>query len=818
LLLVPGFLVSLALRLHSSWRSVWSGVTASLALGAGVVLPLAWLLRTLGWALESGAAALVALETIPLAALYAAARSGRLGGFDALHGRGALEWCADAFVALAGASLAATFAIWIEPAMPGGDLWYYLSYIDWMATRPGLEYVPHSLDPEEWNPRLQSSGFLAFEAMLSRLVRIDANALEVYWSWLPLGLIPLTLGASYALAVSLGTGPLARAALVVTQLALVYATLPYVFDRATSGSRWPATVLLFRTSQDKVFLAALLAPAAAMFAAEWLARGHRRWLAALLATGVACVLTHPLGLPFLAMVTVPFAVVSALAGSVSWQRAAALALLLLPLLAWPLSQRADEGAPTTLADDAGFARREHLTRDSLRIASREDNRFTAHPSLVAHPLLVAGIICGVALLGFVRVRSDARYAFATTAAPLIMLYTPGIAPLAGLVVTPYLLWRFTWLLPIALSLAVAGSAVAALAARSAPRSPLAGPAAAAAFAGVVALATSLPGDLGRVREALGVLAPAPIPASSAASWVEPLRSHVGDETVLLDPSLQPLALSLAAGLQTGYWRSGSDPSLYARVGDFFGSRLLAPRHLELVRKLRARFVASPHDMPIGAALALRSELFEPVASFGELRLFRARDTAYTGAVPEPVDYWRERSRAEPGSAEARSRLSLALLEAGHHDEARRVLETSVARGDADAASFAQLGTLALQRGDYARARELLEQSVALDPAQGAARNNLVWLLATCPVEPLRDPEAAVRHARELLDAGSLDAGSLDTIAAAFAAAGDFDAALLYAGRSLVLYESAGAGQAALESIRARLDGYREGRAFVDVSD
>ena len=53
----------------------------------------------------------------------------------------------------------------------------------------------------------------------------------------------------------LGLGPGTRTAgLVVAQLALLYATLPYVFDRATSGSRWPATVLFFRASQDKVFL------------------------------------------------------------------------------------------------------------------------------------------------------------------------------------------------------------------------------------------------------------------------------------------------------------------------------------------------------------------------------------------------------------------------------------------------------------------------------------------------------------------------------------------------------------------------------------
>lgn len=818
LLLVPGFLVATALRLHPSWRSIWSGVAASLALGAAISLPLAWTLHELGWPLESGGPLLVALETIPLAAIVVLARRRELGDYDGLRARGALEWSADGLVALGAAALATTFAVWIEPSMPGGDLWYYLSYIDWMADRPGLAYLPHSIDPEEWNPRLQSSGFLAFEAMLARLVRVDANALQVFWSWLPLGLIPLALVASYALAVALGSGPLTRMALVVAQLALLYATLPYVFDRATSGSRWPATVLFFRASQDKVFLATLLAPAAAMFAAEWLARGQRRWIAAAFATGVACVVTHPLGLPFFAMVSLPFGFVSALTRSTSWRRVGALALLLLPLVAWPLSQRADESAPNTLADDAGFARREPLTRDSLDITSRKQNRFTAHTSLIAHPLLVAGIASGLALVGFARRRADARYVFATTAAPLLMLYTPGIAPLAGLVVTPYLLWRFTWLLPTALALAVGTAAVATLARRAAPRSRAVGLVAGAVFALCVALASALPRDLGELRESVAALSPAPFPAATASEWIEALREYVGDQTVLLDPSLQPLAISLSAGLQTGYWRSGSNPPLYARVVDFFGSRLLAARHLALQRELEADWIAVPTSAPIHASLALHGERFARIATLDDVALFRVLDPDWIDASDDPVEYWRVRSDRDPESATARSRLALALFETGQRAEARQLLEAAVARGDADATSYEQLGTLALIEGEYRLALEHLERSLELDPGRSTARNNLTWLLATCPVAELRNPQAAVRHAEALLAAGRPDADSLDTIAAAYAASGDFAAAVQHASRALVLYESGYTPDQPLRSIRQRLDAYRARRAFIDLAD
>ena len=35
-----------------------------------------------------------------------------------------------------------------------------------------------------------------------------------------------------------------------------------------------------------------------------------------------------------------------------------------------------------------------LVRDSLRVSSRAENRYTAHPSLLAHPLLGAGVVAG----------------------------------------------------------------------------------------------------------------------------------------------------------------------------------------------------------------------------------------------------------------------------------------------------------------------------------------------------------------------------------------------------------------------------------------
>jgi len=815
LLLVPGLVVSLALGLHPAWRSLGSAIATCAALGSACALAAAAGTRALGVPIEAAGAALVTLELLPLALVWRGARRGSLEGFPSLRGRDRAEWVADLTLAIGAVALSATFGVWVEPAMPSGDLWYYLSYIDWIAERPGVTYVPHSLDPEEWNPRLQSSPFLALQALISQTVRIEANALQVFWSWLPLGLLPLSLAALYGLATSLGTGPLTRAVLVVAQLLLIYATFGDALDRETSGVRWAGAISFFRISQDKVFLALVLAPSVAGFAAEWLRRGERRWLVAWLMTALACGLTHPLGLPFVAMVTLPFTALGVVAGAVDARRGAALALLLLPLAAGPALQRSSEGAPTTLADDAGFARREHLTRDSLEITSRANNAYTAHPSLIAHPLLLTGIACGLGLLPAARRRTDARYAFATTAAPLLMLYTPGLAPLAGQIVTPYLLWRFTWLLPIALSISLAGRGLTRAAARARPGSA---PLVAGAVTLAVAVATGLISDLRRGADTLSSLGLAPISAGQAGAIIEALEAQTDGGVVLLDPVLQSLALSLSPDLQTGYWRAGSDPRRYAAVTGLFASSSLGPADLSLLRAVGPRWIAVADQAPLHDALRLHEGNFERVGSLSTHALFRVRDLDRLTLVANPVASWQARVAARPDALADREGLVRALLVAGRQGEARSALAALLVRDDQRAGAHEQLGTLSLEARDYATARHHLERSLALAPGRAAARNNLTWLLATCPDPTQRDPRAALEQSRALLARGTPDAETLDTVAAAQAAAGDFKAAVRSAQQAIVLYRRSGVPAEAYADVTSRLARYRAAQPFIDVAD
>lgn len=84
---------------------------------------------------------------------------------------------------------------------------------------------------------------------------------------------------------------------------------------------------------------------------------------------------------------------------------------------------------------------------------------------------------------------------------------------------------------------------------------------------------------------------------------------------------------------------------------------------------------------------------------------------------------------------------------------------------------------ASNNGDYQGAIDAVDEALAVDENNAVAHNNKGWLLATCPDEQFRDGELAVEHATKACDlTGWVNGGFIDTLAAAYAEAGDFEAA------------------------------------------
>jgi hypothetical protein len=90
---------------------------------------------------------------------------------------------------------------------------------------------------------------------------------------------------------------------------------------------------------------------------------------------------------------------------------------------------------------------------------------------------------------------------------------------------------------------------------------------------------------------------------------------------------------------------------------------------------------------------------------------------------------------------------------------------------------------------------------------------LAWTLATHPDDKVRDPARAVMLSERAAEVtGNQDAGVLDTLAAAYAAAGRFDDAVRIAEAALPLASTEKTGRLA-EGIRGRLVLYRRSTPY-----
>lgn len=93
------------------------------------------------------------------------------------------------------------------------------------------------------------------------------------------------------------------------------------------------------------------------------------------------------------------------------------------------------------------------------------------------------------------------------------------------------------------------------------------------------------------------------------------------------------------------------------------------------------------------------------------------------------------------------------------------------------------------------------------------RNNLAWLRATCGDPKVRDGDEAVQLAKRAVElSSSNDAESLDTLAAAYAEAGQFVDAVAIAKQAMGLAESSAVRKLAKE-IEARLRLYEQGKPY-----
>lgn len=115
----------------------------------------------------------------------------------------------------------------------------------------------------------------------------------------------------------------------------------------------------------------------------------------------------------------------------------------------------------------------------------------------------------------------------------------------------------------------------------------------------------------------------------------------------------------------------------------------------------------------------------------------------------------------------------------------------------------------VREGRYREGLQSLDQALINLPVDAHVHNLKAWLLATCSDDEIRDGTLAVKHANRACELTQWDnAAFVDTLAAAYAEAGDFDSAVVYQKSAICLddgTETAGS--------RERLELYRLGHPY-----
>lgn len=146
----------------------------------------------------------------------------------------------------------------------------------------------------------------------------------------------------------------------------------------------------------------------------------------------------------------------------------------------------------------------------------------------------------------------------------------------------------------------------------------------------------------------------------------------------------------------------------------------------------------------------------------------------------------------PGFVDARNNYGLLLAGRGRWDEAIAQFKEVVRMRPRHPAALFHLASAQAQKGDYAEAVQGFEALLQIYPDDVQTLNNLAWTLATCPEGGVRDAKAAVTYAERAAKVTERrQPHVLDTLAAAYAARGQFDAALGTAREALATAEGAG---------------------------
>jgi tetratricopeptide (TPR) repeat protein len=166
-------------------------------------------------------------------------------------------------------------------------------------------------------------------------------------------------------------------------------------------------------------------------------------------------------------------------------------------------------------------------------------------------------------------------------------------------------------------------------------------------------------------------------------------------------------------------------------------------------------------------------------------------------------------KLDPDNAFAIKNRAYTHFLSGNHKAAVADYGRVVQLDPQDVTAWKDRGYNHYELGQYAQALADYDAALKLNAKHVPTLNKRAWLLATCPDEKVRNGEAAMASARQACElAKPVHYEYIDTLAAAYAAAGYFGLAVTTAEEAIKL-----APPAAGEPIKRRMAGYRQKKAY-----
>ncbi len=450
-------------------------------------------------------------------------------------------------------------------------------------------------------PRLWLSPWLFLQAGIADLAQIDpVNLVFVY---LPPWLALISLSSFYGLARLL----LPRGAAF---FAICLQMLLYVSSLQTQEG--PGRAFFARIAEDKMLMWIVLLPLALRYGLRYLGRSTRADFMLYALMAAIATVVHPLGLVLVGLFAGSMAVVQLLSprplpapspvngrrrgegGSQARRRLAAsspaFALLIPPLLLAPYVfylRLAERSVPFDVVG-SGPTLDFRLALSADRLLILPNGLYLAHPALLRNGLVLMSLALALWAIRDALHSLAVRFLLATTFVPLALIYNPLTAPILGRIISPWLLWRITWLPPFTLA-----AAYAVWRARLIPRFML-------IIGLLVAFFLSDPVSSYLVWKGGNIWLP---PLDRA--FVAAARPYIADDGVVLAPvalnRLIPAMLPRARVIE--FRGSPQVPERRADVDAFYAQEELQGPQLAILRRYEVNYVILPTrgSLALGAA-------------------------------------------------------------------------------------------------------------------------------------------------------------------------------------------------------------------------